>query len=251
MLFIINPPAGAKRIMSTKRKRKSTARRSGAKRRPPKGFRSWKTYMASIRPGAKRRARSNPTGGAPVASKKRRRRKATTHTVRRRRRSTHATARHTTHRRRRARRNPPAILKQLVPFATSAVVGAVTTTGGKVWARKARALLKQQPGTPLGMAAEGLVALVTGMVVARFHPSIGRDIAVGGLQSPLEAGLSKAKLPFVGDALGSDDYYLGFGDAVDTIQGGGFAGYVGPADQVGDDVGEMGGGTVGGRFMAA
>lgn len=187
-----------------------------------------------------------------MAATKRRRRKATTHARRR------SSARATTHRaRRRYRRNPPSFLKAIPAFALSAGIGALSATGGKVAARKGRALLKIAPGSVFGMAAEGLIGLAVGMAVAQVHPGIGRDIALGGLQAPIESTLSRLKLPFVSDALGADDYYLGFSDAVDTMNGGQLAGYVdGPTGgryaALGDvgEMGDMGASESGARYVA-
>lgn len=227
MPFLINP-----RGRTVKRKKK---------RNPPKGFPSWKAYMASIRPGAKKkRARSNPSGGSTVARKRKRRRTSVA------RRSSSSSSSRTT-RRRRYRRNPPAVLRNLPTFAASAAMGAVSATAGKIIARKGRALVRQAPGSVLGMAAEGIIGLVAGALIATKFPTIGRDVALGAIQSPLESVVARAKLPLIGDALGADDYYLGFSDAVDSVgAGGGLGGYVGNGDALAD----LGATDSGSRYVA-
>jgi hypothetical protein len=214
------------------------------KRNPPKGFSSWKAYMASIRPGAKKkkRARPNPSGGSTVARKRKRRRTSVA------RRSSSSSSSRTT-RRRRYRRNPPAVLRNLPAFAMGAAVGAVSATGGKILARKGRALVRQAPGTVLGMAAEALIGIAAGALIATKFPTIGRDVALGGIQSPLESAISRMKLPVIGDALGADDYYLGFSDAVDSLNAGGgngLGGYVGTGEALGD----LGATDSGARYVA-
>lgn len=240
MPFLINPPRGS----TVKTKTRSTGRK---RRNPPKGFRTWKAYMASIRPGAKKRVRSNPSGGSSV-KRKRKRRKATGRAVVRRNPS-RALVNAPRRRGRRFRRNPPSMLKALPSFAGSAMLGAVAATLGKAGARKGRALARQEPGTVFGMAAEALIALGVGIGVAQVSPQFGRDMALGGLQSVLEGGIHRLKVPVLSDALGADDYYLGFSDGVDALQGGGLAGYVaGPGSQFGE---ELGAPDSGARFMLA
>lgn len=204
---------------------RKAVRRAGAtrkKRQPPAGFSTWRAYMASIRPGAKRAA--SHSGGSTVA-RKRGRRKATTRT---RRNPSRAAVHHPRKRsRRRARRNPPATLRNLPGFAMSAGAGALGVVGGKIIARKGRALTGQAAGSVFGMVAEAGIGIVAGALVASRFPSAGHHIAVGGIVSPLEAMLTRVKLPLVGDALGADDYYLGYSEAVDQMSaGGGLAGYV-------------------------
>lgn len=225
MPFLVNP--GGKKGKKARRRAGAAKRRT--KRNPPAGFATWADYMASIRPGAKR-ARSN-SGGSTVARKGSKRRKATT---RARRNPSRATS--SRRRRSRARRNPPAILRNLPGFAMDAGIGAVSAIGGKLLARKGRALVKQAPGTVFGMAAEAIIGIAAGAAVATKFPRVGRDIALGGIMSPLESIAARVTLPVIGQ-LGADDYYLGYSDGVDALAGGQLAGYVAGdgAARFGDD----------------
>lgn len=108
-----------------------------------------------------------------------------------------------------ARRNPPAMLRNIVPFAIEAGIGAVRTTGGKVAVRTIRGLTKQDAGSVVGSAVEAVAAIVGGALISTFHRGAGRDFAVGGLQAPLETTVQRMKIPRVSDALGDDGFYLG------------------------------------------
>lgn len=244
MPFLINPPRPRGTTVTTKRK-------SGARKRrnPPKGYRSWKAWMAHIRPGAKRRARPNPHGGTTVKRGTGKRRKA--HALARRNPSPAVALNPPRRRRGRSRRNPP-IMRELPRFVGGVAYGAVCATGGKVAVRKASALMRQTPGSVFALGTQALLGLGLGYGLAMVHPQTGRDVALGGVQAALETALTRMKVPVIADALGADDYYLGFSDGVDALNTGSLGGYVeGTGSQFGEEVGELGAPDSGARFMVA
>lgn len=256
MPFLINPQ-GVPTMPSTKK--------GGARRTPPKGFRTMKAWMAHIRPGAKKGARSNP-GGSTVAQKGQGR-KASKGAARRS--PSRAVARTSSSQRSvaarpRARRNPPSVLQNLPAFGIAAVQRAGAAVAGKVVARKGRALLKISTGGVMGMGAESLIGLVAGLGVAMLHADTGISFASGALQGVIEGGIAKLRVPFLSDALGADDYYLGYSDAIDAARLGelgdlgDLGGYVSgpvtdryaPLQVMGDDRPELGEVDSGSRWSA-
>jgi hypothetical protein len=192
------------------RTRRVRARRSSTrKRRPPKGFRTWKAYMDSIRPGSKR-----STGGKTMARRRRRRRRAVAANPRRRRRSTRrvrrnppvflANRRRRRHVRRRYRRNPS------VRGITGRVFGlgktAAGIVAGKIVTRTIRGYVPGVVGgTTMGLLTEVAIATLIGMFGSRFLGSkIATDMAIGGYVSAIEGFVKATNVPFAAAALGDD-----------------------------------------------
>jgi hypothetical protein len=181
-IWIENPPA-------RKRRTKATAARK-TKRKPPKGFRTWKAYMASIRPGAKRNSPKRKRK-APVAARRKTTRKRTT-----RRRAT------TTRRRRTYRRNPPR--GQLARQLTDGAMHAVSIVGGKAAVGIVSGLLPATlPSTGVGgMAVKAGTAIAVGLVAGQFLP---RDVAdyvlAGALSKPIEDQVVALGIPHISPAL--------------------------------------------------
>lgn len=179
--WIENPPRKRKR-------RKGSAKR---RRKPPKGFRTWKAYMASIRPGGTKR-------------KRRRKHTKRTHTRRaavahRRKRRGH---RRSTHRRRGFRRNPGFRLGGITSTLKAGLMDGAFGVVGKVVARSV-------PGF-IGLPRTGIVGVavqaVVGAVVLPLLP-IGnkRALVQGAMQGALESAALTfgAGVPFIRNTLGS------------------------------------------------
>lgn len=187
MIFLTNPRG---RKVATKRK---TARRK-TKRKPPKGYRTWKGYMASIRPTTKRRkkrkAAPNPKRRrVPVAKRKRaapkRRRRAAP--VRRARRS--------------YRRNQPA-LRGFVKDLTDGSVAAFQILSGKAVARTVPQFLNLPVDGPVGIATQAGIAVIVGMFAKQmFGAAAGKLMTAGALTAPVESMIVQAGIPILSPAL--------------------------------------------------
>lgn len=216
--WLENPP---------RRRRATTSRRSAKKRKPPKGFRSWKTYMASIRPKSKggtvakrrrrrtaaaaprrRRRRRNPVRAVALANPRRRRRRnpvrALANPRRRRRRSYGVT-------RRRYRRNPRLSIRGVLNQAQAAAVTAVQIVGGKVATRVIRNYIpggKPAAGvalTPTQILIELGAATAVGYLGSMFLGSrVGANLMAGGFVGVVESLVKTYKVPLAADALGDD-----------------------------------------------
>lgn len=112
-------------------------------------------------------------------------------------------------------------------------INAATAIGGKIWARKARGLAKQQPGTLVGSIIEAAVGLGTGLAVASFgFPVVGEMLALGGVMAPMETGIQQAGIKHISDSLGDDGYYIGGDSGIGLISAypDDYAGTVGDED---------------------
>lgn len=199
-----------------RRERMATKKRKGAKRSPPKGFKTWAAYMASIRPGAKRRksrrssALTRSEGKSMATRKKKRRRNPATNPPRR---GRHV-ARPVHHRR---RRNPPAARshaltpKALIADVMDGGIGAVCVLTGKVGSRQLRRQFGYAPGTVIGSMIELGSGLALGLIGSRVLPRAARpyarDVMVGAFVGTLETVLKPMAIPFVSDSLGDAGVY--------------------------------------------
>lgn len=217
MTFLVNPSG----------KRAARKRRTKTTRKPPKGFRTWKAYMASIRPNAK---------GGTVATRRKRRRSTSR---RRRRRNPSTVALKTNPRRRRRRsyrRNPRGFsIRGIGGQVMNGAVGAVQTLAGKAGVRIVRGFTPYTAGSAVGTAVEGVAAIGLGMFASRmFGPKIGERVMIGGFQAPIEAFVKQMGIPYVSEALGDDGisygtYELGAYPS-DIPQLGGYVGSDGVSD---------------------
>lgn len=164
-------------------------KRAGAKRRPPKGYRSWKAYMASIRPNKGGTvARRKRRGG----SRKRRRAAARINPPRRRRR---AAVRAT----RRYRRNPGGgfSVRGLTGGIVKNLTDAVSLQAGKGLTRTLAAFVPV--GGFAGYAVQLIAANVTGMLLGRFvNGNVGRLAALGGTAGVIEQLAQQMGIPLLG-----------------------------------------------------
>lgn len=211
MTFLTNPRG--------KKAARKPARRAAAKRKPPKGFATWKAYMASIRP-------NTPKGGT-MAKKKKTRRRASTRR--------HVHAHHAPARRRRYRHNPPKLTtRALVPLVLEAGTDAAAVVAGKVAVRLARSRLGMESGTAAGSAVEGAGGVVLVVLGQRMRSRVLRNMGVGALAGALEGIVKTANVPVVSATLGD------IGDLPNApITDGELAGYIG-AGQAGEIAGYVG-----------
>lgn len=177
-VFLINP--------AHKRRKKASAAKPRRKmRKVPNGFRTWPEYMASIRPGSKKKKVNTNPKRKTMAKRKRRA----------------STAKKTTTRRRRYRRNPP-IGKQL----TSGVMDGVGVTLGKVASRVVASKLPLPPTGPAALAAQ--VAVAVGVAMIAQHLPIGNAkmkemVAAGAFASAMESTIRNLNIPVISPALSS------------------------------------------------
>jgi hypothetical protein len=170
-----------------------------AKRRPPKGFKSWKTYMASIRPNGKRRAsnprkrkaakRARPRSSVVIVNPPKKRR----HVAR--------------------RRNPPDLGAYIKDGGLMIVHGAiggtviVATEAGTRLIRKR--VLGMTAGTLLAGAAELGISTTAGLLAHHLLPEpmgerAGQLIVDAGFASVIRATVKQSSAPWVSDALADD-----------------------------------------------
>lgn len=201
--FLVNP-RGRKRARrkttaarKTSRRRKTTTKRKGV---PAwvrnRGFSSWASYMASIRP--------NKKGG--TVKRRRRKRASVARVVRRRRRR--SVARASAPRRRRYRRNPPLSRalnpKNLIGMATQGATAAVGVMAGKAGVRVGRSALKIAGGTPVGYAAEIAIGIAGAMLLQGVNRNLATNFLTGAFVSVGESVVKGMNLPIVSAALGDE-----------------------------------------------
>jgi hypothetical protein len=244
---------------ATKRRRSTSASRK-AKRSPPKGFRTWKTYMASIRPKSKggtvaRRRRRRRNTAATVNRPRRRRRRRNPSTVaavanpRRRRRSSRR--RYTVRalsprRRRRYSRNPSFRARGIMREVKSAFGLALQIEAGKLGTRIVRNYIPgvaQYKGRPLGLLVELGTAIGLGYVGSMaFGARVGANLLAGGVLATLESAIAQYRVPILYDAVSDDGATMTVpATAASTVAGyvDSLGGYVPPSLA---GVGDVGGG---------
>lgn len=200
--------------------RKMPRRTKGGRRAPPKGFGSWKAYMASIRPGSSKRKRrksrstvhANPTKGGTMHRKK----KGSKRRGRRGNRSV-ALVRSAAPKgvRRRHRRNPPGMFsgKGLMAFGLGVVTDAGILVGTRAATRVWPLAVNIDTGTPKGRTFQALAAILAGGVAhAMGHSDLGAKIAAAGISVPAEAMLHDMVKdnanPMIASAFGDDRVFL-------------------------------------------
>jgi hypothetical protein len=218
--FLDNPPKGGRRVKRKKGKTRA-AKKGGARKKkaPPKGFKNWKAFMASIRPGGKKKAKkrtNSPTTKRAITVAKKRKSHA--------KRSNPPRKHHKARKSYRRRSNPPfgAIMKHArgtgpLAFAMQSTGRAVVGVGAEVTVRKVRGLLKMAPGTIKGSITEAALGLVGGYLLSLVHEGAGAAFAQGGLSAPLRTELQQLAIPHISDSLGDDGYLMGPGTGVTLI----------------------------------
>lgn len=166
----INPP----------KRRKTVTRKK--KRAVPKGFSSWKTYMAHIR--GKRK------GGDTKMKKTRKKYKKNP----------------PTHRRRRFLHNPmnlspKGILNQL----TTGAIDASEIVVGKAIARSIPGLLGISTSGTMGLVIQLGGGIAAGFIGNFINPNAGKMMLAAGLAAPIESLIKQMNIPFISSALGEDE----------------------------------------------
>lgn len=211
--WLTNPP------MST-RKRSSSTRRGTTRRKtrrpPPKGFASWSSYMASIRPHSKRR-------GGTMAKRKRRSR----HARRARRNPAVAVYRSNprTRRRRRFRSNPPFSVNGVVGRITDAGKGALFMVGGEGGTRFIRRdVLHMADGETMSSVADAAVGIALGIAAEKVvGRQAARDVTAGAFAYILrtlakQLGIAKVN-EILGDSNGGGRRYVVRGGRMVPLSG--------------------------------
>lgn len=237
-----------------------TGSRRKAKRRPPKGFRTWKAYMASIRPNPKggtvARRRRRRTTAAHRSTRRRRRRRnppAVALANPRRRRRHHVAARrrrYTTHafsaprRRRRYHRNPSFRARGILREVKSAFGLAIQIEAGKLGTRVVRNYIpgtQQYKGKPLGLAIELGTAVALGYVASMVGGArLGANVLAGGVLATIESAIAQYRVPVLYDAVSDDGATM----TVPAASASNVAGYVRDmGGYVPPGLGDVGGGS--------
>jgi len=245
---------------TTKRRRSAGVRRN-AKRPPPAGFRSWKTYMAKIRGmkkgGTVARRRRRRRNAAAVNRPRRRRRRRNPGTAMvlanpRRRRRVHRRRRYTMNalpnrrRRRRYSRNAPLRVRGIIGQVKKAFGVAVQLEAGKLGTRIIRNYIPgvaQYKGKPLGLVVELGTAVASAYLVGMVAgPSVAANWLAGGMLAVIESGIAQYRVPVLYDAISDDGATMTVpAAAASTVAGyvNGLGGYVPPG------LGDVGSGDYG------
>lgn len=222
--------------------------RKRAMRKPPKGFRTWKAYMASIRPGAKKKRKANAsrkrrasasrstthtrraTGGTMAKRKRKAARKATS-----RGRSIVVYANRPTkrraHRRRHHRRNSPmsGIVGTVTETAVNGVIGGVTQVVGEATSRLVRSRIFGKPAGQISSGAiEAITAIVGGVAIqmigkrSRMSELLANNFTSGGIGGVIRTTAKQFNVPIVAEALADDGpRIIRPGDRAYTLPAGG------------------------------
>ena len=179
---------------------------------------------------ARKRARNGrfTKRAAAPARRRRRRARSSAPVARRRRARSSAPAR-----RRRYRRNPPSA-RNIVKTLTDGAQGALAAIVGKAAARAIPAQVGLPTTGPVGLATQGAVAIVLGMVAQKVSPRHGPFVVAGALMGPMEQVIRDLNLPVISSALAAYPGYpaLPSGNPALMPQGGraGLAAYPGALD---------------------
>lgn len=175
------------------------------KRRPPKGYKSWKTYMASIRPNSPKRKRRK----AVMANRPKRK------AAKARRRSTAVVLVNPAHRKRRhsaRRRNPDfgAYVHEAVGMVLNGAIGGAVIVATEASARLIRKRALGMPaGTLIAGGTELGITTTAGILAHHFLPGnlgarAGQLIVDAGFASVMRAMVKQSSAPWVSDALADD-----------------------------------------------
>lgn len=191
--------------VSHRRKNRSTKRRraSGGKRKPPRGFKSWSAYMASIRPKSGRKpGPKRAKTRRPAMSRKRRKSRRRSNPPRasfRRRRSSQRRRGG----RRHLRRNPP--MRGIIGTLIDGVKGGAGVVAGKAISRAVPALIGIQPQGYLGLAVQAGVGVGAYMLADRFvGRENARNVLYGAFGGVIESAIRGWNIPVLSPALGDE-----------------------------------------------
>lgn len=182
-----------------RKRRRSPSKRRKSRRRPPKGFRSWKAYMASIR----------PKGKGHMARRKRSKSRKRTHrrSSRRRARAVSITLRNPRHHRRyRRRHNPRFSVKGLMGRVQQGAIDGIWIVGGKAVTNAIPSLIGLAPTGALGIGIKALSAVAAGYVFGMVSANAGKLATAAGFASIYEPFVKGLNIPIVSPALAADDY---------------------------------------------
>lgn len=204
------------------RSRRSSMAAQRTKRRPPRGYKSWKTYMASIRPNGskKRKARRSSTasGGTGMARKRSSKRRKSTKRATTRRRSVVVYAANKPKRRRHTyRRNGTSLMRrgrgivaQTMDLAIGGLVGGATVVVGEATSRLVRSRVFSEPaGTAMAAIMEGATAIAGGLTIeiaGKRRPraqQFAHDFVAGGFAAIIRSMLRPYAVthPIINEAL--------------------------------------------------
>ena len=176
MIYLKNPAKKGKRKMAKK------------KRSVPKGYSSWKEYMAYVR---------GDKGGKKVAKRKTAKRK-------------------TSGKRKSAKRyahNPPAIFsrnggmpstKKFVDMGIAGIFDATHIVIGKSVARMVPNLVGLPNVGMLGILVQFGGGVVAGLLGSFISPNAGKMMLASGLAAPMESLIKQMNIPFISASLGEE-----------------------------------------------
>ncbi len=206
-----------------RKRRGSTSRRRKSRRRPPKGYKSWKSWSRAMR------SRIGKKKGGSMARRRgkrrgKRRSSSRRHSRRSSRRSIHV-VRHPVlvnrrrHRGYRRRGNPRFSMRGVFSRATTAAVDGVWIVGGKAVTNALPALIGLSPTGILGLGIKALAAVASGYLFGFVSANAGKLAAASGFASIYEPYIKGLNLPILSPALAADDVYgyAAYPDETDTL----------------------------------
>lgn len=185
-IYLTNPkPKGRKKKM--------------ARRTPPKGYGSWKSYMAHIR------TFKTKGGEKTMAGKKHHKKKKAAKRLR----GNPPSPVQRRPKRRHFRSNPPVSMRGFVPMLMEGVVDAGEIVVGKAAVRLVPSLFGWTRGTMMNLIAQSATAVVLGYAGHSWiSRNAGKMLLAGGLASPIEDMIKSANIPMLSAALGEEMDYL-------------------------------------------
>lgn len=213
MIYLINDPA----------KRPEGGKKHMAKRPVPKGFSSWKTYMAHIRgfkKGGRKRGAAKYQRNDPDPRRNEPARKG----------------RKGARKGRRYHRNPMVGLPGRI---FSGAIDAVELLGGKAVARAVPSLVGMERESTTGLIVQTIAAGAAGIGASYINPNLGKMVLAGGFSSPLESLLKKVGIPYLTATPTGSTFVPLFGEEEEIVQIQDWprelAGYVEPVETMGEE----------------
>ena len=212
--------------------RRSASGGARKRRKVPNGFKSWKTYMASIRPGGKkakrrkavrtRRAAKRSNGVKSTMAKRRRKRSTTAVARRPRRRRSVVRAAVKRYRRRSGGAGRFSLSgRGVMGIAMSGMKDGAIGVAAKAGVRLIRGKTGYDGGTAIGTGIEVVGAVLLSVAAGKLlGAGAARAAAQGAFMAPIETFLKQAKVPYLSSALGDEGDF-----ASGTVIGDGMGAY--------------------------
>jgi hypothetical protein len=210
-----------------RKRRRSPSKRRKSRRRPPKGFSSWKAWSRAMR------ARIGKKGGSMARRKRSKGRKRTRSRRSSRRARAVVTVRSNPRRRHyRRRHNPRFSTRGIMSRVIQGAQDGIWIVGGKAVTNALPALIGLAPTGALGLGIKAVAAVASGYVFGMISPNAGKLATAAGFASIYEPFIRGLNIPIISPALADDDDTYGYASYPDEV-GAGVGAY--PEASVGDE----------------